>query len=91
MGSEMCIRDRDYYDPYVPVIRPTRKHTHWAEKESIAWDRETIGQYDLVLISTWHDCLNAGQLVEWASLIVDTRNAIKGLPKEILDTKTRKA
>ena len=28
-----------YYDPYVPVIRPTREHPQWAGIKSIAWDR----------------------------------------------------
>src|ERR1043165_8518015 len=31
-----------YYDPYVPVIRPTREHAHWAGTKSVEWDRTTI-------------------------------------------------
>ena len=31
-----------YYDPYVPVIRPTREHPHWAGTRSVSWDRETV-------------------------------------------------
>src|SRR5438067_2921165 len=27
----------EYYDPYVPVIRPTREHPQWAGKKSIEW------------------------------------------------------
>jgi UDP-N-acetyl-D-glucosamine dehydrogenase len=23
----------EYYDPYVPVIKPTREHSHWAGQE----------------------------------------------------------
>src|SRR5438034_3664696 len=26
-----------YYDPHVPVIRPTREHPHWAGTRSVAW------------------------------------------------------
>src|SRR6476620_7096246 len=33
----------DYYDPYVPVIKPTREHSRWAGKKSVTWDRESIG------------------------------------------------
>jgi hypothetical protein len=31
-----------YYDPYVPVIRPTREHPHWAGTPSVGWNRETV-------------------------------------------------
>ncbi len=69
-----------YHDPYVPVIRPTREHSEWAGIESIPWERETIATQDLVLISTAHGTTRWGDLVEWASLIVDTRNALEGYP-----------
>ena len=69
----------DYYDPHVPVIRPSREHSDWAGKESVTWEKETISGYDLVLISTWHDAIDAKQLADWASLIVDTRNAIENV------------
>jgi UDP-N-acetyl-D-glucosamine dehydrogenase len=66
----------EYYDPYVPVIRPTREHSHFAGKKSIAWDRTTIKKFDLVLIATNHSCVNYHELGEWAQCIVDTRNAM---------------
>ena len=65
-----------YYDPYVPVIKPTREHAHWAGTKSIEWDRKTIAAFDLVLISTNHDSVNYQELAEWADCIVDTRNAM---------------
>ena len=68
--------DVDYYDPHVPVIRPSREHSDWAGKRSVRWDERTVSSYDLVLISTWHDAIDVNQLAKWASLIVDTRNAI---------------
>ena len=66
----------DYYDPYVPVIRPTREHSHFAGKKSIEWDRTAIENFDLVLIATNHACVNYGELGDWAQCIVDTRNAM---------------
>ena len=69
-----------YYDPYVPVIRPTREHAQWAGTKSVAWDRETISGYDLVLISTNHACVNYQELADWAGCIVDTRNAMVKTP-----------
>ena len=69
-----------YYDPYVPVIRPTREHAHWAGTKSVSWDRDTFAGYDLVLIATNHACVNYQELAEWAPCIVDTRNAMAGVP-----------
>jgi UDP-N-acetyl-D-glucosamine dehydrogenase len=69
-----------YYDPFVPVIRPSREHSHWAGTKSVAWNARTIGSYDAVLISTAHANVNYKQLVKWAPLIVDTRNAVAGIP-----------
>ncbi|MCC9656510.1 nucleotide sugar dehydrogenase [Rhodopirellula halodulae] len=80
----------DYHDPYVPVIRPSREHSHWAGKPSVEWNQATIETYDLVLISTWHDSLNIEELATWSQQIVDTRNASATLPPE-LKTKVLKA
>jgi UDP-N-acetyl-D-glucosamine dehydrogenase len=69
----------DYYDPHVPVIRPTREHPHWAGTKSVEWKKEIIGSFDMVLISTAHRAVNYQQLADWAQGIVDTRNAMAGL------------
>jgi UDP-N-acetyl-D-glucosamine dehydrogenase len=66
----------EYHDPYVPVIRPTREHSHWAGKKSVKWNRATIESFDLVLIATNHSCVNYQELADWAKRIVDTRNAM---------------
>jgi UDP-N-acetyl-D-glucosamine dehydrogenase len=65
-----------YYDPHVPVIRPTREHSHWAGTRSVAWNRNTIAMFDLILISTAHSAVDYQQLADWAKCIVDTRNAM---------------
>jgi UDP-N-acetyl-D-glucosamine dehydrogenase len=67
-----------YHDPYVPVIKPTREHAHWAGMKSVEWTREAISGFDLVLIATNHACVNYQELAEWAPCIVDTRNAMAG-------------
>lgn len=69
-----------YHDPHVPVIRPGREHAHWAGRRSVPWTRESIGAFDLVLIATHHRAVNYAELAEWAACIVDTRNALAGLP-----------
>ena len=66
----------EYHDPYVPMIKPTREHSHWAGKKSVEWNRATIESFDLVLIATNHSCVNYQELADWAGCIVDTRNAM---------------
>jgi UDP-N-acetyl-D-glucosamine dehydrogenase len=68
-----------YYDPYVPVIKPTREHAHWAGTRSVAWNKETITAFDVVLVATNHACVNYQELANWTSCIVDTRNAMGGI------------
>jgi UDP-N-acetyl-D-glucosamine dehydrogenase len=60
--SERCA-ELEYYDPYLPVIKPTRQHPHWAGKKSVEWDRPTIESFDLVLIATNHSCVNYQDLL----------------------------
>ena len=65
-----------YYDPYVPVIRPTREHAHWAGIRSVNWDRPTLAGFDAAIIATNHQAVNYQELADWSPCIVDTRNAM---------------
>jgi UDP-N-acetyl-D-glucosamine dehydrogenase len=65
-----------FYDPYIPVIRPSREHGHWAGFKSVDWSKEVIESFDAILISTAHANIDYQQLGKWAKLIVDTRNAM---------------
>jgi UDP-N-acetyl-D-glucosamine dehydrogenase len=65
-----------YFDPHVPVIKPTRAHAHWAGTKSVKWNRKVISSFDLVLIATAHAAINFQQLADWSPLIVDTRNVM---------------
>ena len=65
-----------YYDPHVPVIKPTREHGHWTGLKSVAWNRKVISAFDVVVISTAHHAVNYQQLAAWAVCIVDSRNAM---------------
>ena len=71
--------DVSYYDPFVPVIKPTREHPQWAGTKSVPWDKATLSGFDLALISTKHSCVNYSELAQWVSCIVDTRNAMSGM------------
>ena len=68
-----------YHDPYVPVIKPTREHPHFAGIKSIVWDRATIAGFDAVVIATNHASVNYQELASSAQCIVDTRNAMAGI------------
>jgi UDP-N-acetyl-D-glucosamine dehydrogenase len=68
-----------YYDPHVPVIRPTREHGHWAGTASIPWNEECVGSYDAAVICTAHEAVNYQQLGQWSRCIVDTRNVMGGV------------
>ena len=72
-----------YHDPFIPLIRPSREHSHWAGTKSVAWNRKIIGSFDAAIISTAHTAVNYRQLAQWARLIVDTRNAMAGLPAKL--------
>ncbi|MES2706175.1 MAG: nucleotide sugar dehydrogenase [Verrucomicrobiota bacterium] len=69
-----------YYDPHIPVISPTREHAEYTGMKSIGWNQETVAGFDLVLISTAHARYNLTELAAWAPVIVDTRNAMAGIP-----------
>jgi UDP-N-acetyl-D-glucosamine dehydrogenase len=71
----------EYYDPYVPVIRPTREHPQWAGKKSIEWQERVIRGFDLVLIATNHSSVSYHELADWADCVVDTRNAMVAIPQ----------
>jgi UDP-N-acetyl-D-glucosamine dehydrogenase len=68
-----------YYDPYVPVIRMTREHSHWAGTRSISWNREAMQGFDIVIVATNHQAVNYQELADWTPCIVDTRNAMSGM------------
>ena len=72
--------DVAYFDPYIPVITPTREHAEWTGLKSVSWDRATISGFDAVLIATAHDSVNYKELGAWAPVIVDTRNVMRQVP-----------
>jgi len=75
-----------YYDPHIPMIRPSREHGHWAGRKSVSWARDVVSSFDLILISTHHKAVNYQELAKWADCIVDTRNAmaeVKSRPGQV--------
>lgn len=69
--------DVSYYDTFIPEVLPTREHAEWTGKKSIEWNKNTISEFDAVIISTNHSNINYQELADWCSCIIDTRNAMK--------------
>ena len=65
-----------YYDPHIPVIRPTREHANWTGTQSVAWTQSSIAGFDAVLVATHHKAVNYQELADWADCIIDSRNAM---------------
>ena len=65
----------DYYDPFVPEIKPTREYSDLAGRRCIDFTPAALKGYDAALICTDHDGVAYDTLVENAALVVDTRNA----------------
>jgi len=68
-----------YYDHYIPEIWETREHKEWAGLKTVAWNKETISNFDAVIISTNHSDINYQELADWNDVIIDTRNAMKNV------------
>lgn len=75
--------DVSYYDPFVPVIRPTREHGHWAGTPSVHWNKDSVSKFDAVVISTVHAQVDHSVLTNWGSVIIDTRNAITDFSSKV--------
>lgn len=64
-----------YHDPYFPVIGKGRKYDLQMKRASL----DHLEQYDCVLIVTDHSEYDYRRIVRESQLVVDTRNATKGM------------
>jgi UDP-N-acetyl-D-glucosamine dehydrogenase len=64
-----------YHDPYFPFIGKGRKY----DLQMKCATMENLGQYDCVLIVTDHSDYDYARIVQESQLVVDTRNATKGI------------
>ncbi len=76
-GAEVC-----YNDPYIPTVGKGRKYDLQMKSTTL----ENLGQYDCVLIVTDHSDYDYARIVRESQLVVDTRNATRGIrdPKVVL-------
>jgi UDP-N-acetyl-D-glucosamine dehydrogenase len=64
-----------YNDPYFPVLLKGRHYDLQMERASL----NNIGEYDCVAIITDHSDYDYPAIVREAQLVVDTRNATRGI------------
>ena len=64
-----------YHDPYFPFIGKGRKYN----LQMNCADLHNLGQYDCVVIVTDHSDYDYRRIVQEAQLVVDTRNATRGI------------
>ncbi len=74
--------EASYHDPYFPFIGKGRKY----DLQMKCAPLENLGQYDCVLIVTDHSDYDYAAIVRESQLVVDTRNATRGIqsPKIVL-------
>ena len=64
-----------FHDPYFPVIGKGRKY----DLQMTCADLKDVSQFDCVVIVTDHSDYDFGRIVQEAKLVVDTRNATRGI------------
>lgn len=64
-----------YHDPYFPTIGKGRKY----DLQMKCAELKDLGQYDCVLIVTDHSDYDYKRIVQESQLVVDTRNATRGI------------
>ena len=64
-----------YHDPYFPFIGKGRKYDLQMKRTEL----QQLGQYDCIVIVTDHSDYDYQKIVGEAQLVVDTRNATKGI------------
>ncbi len=71
----------DYNDPYVARTHKMRRYD--LKMSSVPLTEKSLKSYDCVVISTDHSSYNYGFIARHSRLIVDTRNAMKGVSGSI--------
>ena len=80
--SSNCCKKREpqvsYNDPYFPFVGRGRKY----DLQMKCAPLDNLGQYDCVLIVTDHSDYDYKKIVNEAKLVVDSRNATKGIKSD---------
>ena len=66
-----------FHDPHVAVLPPMRHYTVHAQPARL--DSQTLRESDFTIIVTHHDGIDWDLVVRHAPLVIDTRNATRGV------------
>jgi len=72
-GATVC-----YSDPHVPQLPRTRRYD-FSHLHSTQLNPATLKQCDCAVLVTDHSAFDIASIVEWSQLVIDTRNATKGI------------
>jgi len=72
-----------YNDPFVPRTSGHREYPD-LDLKSVPLTAAGLRRYDAVIIATDHSSYDYGGLVKNARLVIDTRNAVKGRPRNVI-------
>jgi len=70
-----------YNDPWIPKLHATRKYDFQMSSTPIT--PEVLAEMDAVVIVTDHSDYDFAEIVKHSNLIIDTRNATKGIKEEV--------
>jgi len=70
-----------YNDPWIPKLHATRKYDFQMSSTPIT--PEVLAEMDAVVIVTDHSGYDFAEIVKHSNLIIDTRNATKGIKEEV--------
>jgi UDP-N-acetyl-D-glucosamine dehydrogenase len=69
----------EYNDPYFPEVGQGRKYRLHMRSVELGEEMEALERFDCVLIATDHTAYDFAKVVERSRLVVDTRNATRGV------------
>jgi UDP-N-acetyl-D-glucosamine dehydrogenase len=70
-----------YNDPWIPKLQPTRKYDFQMSSTPIT--PEVLAEMDAMIIVTDHSDYDFAEIAKHSNLIIDTRNATKGIKEEV--------
>ena len=77
LGAEV-----DYNDPHVPATHKMRHHD--LQMTSVEFSPEKLAAYDCVVVATNHAAYDWAAVGKHAKLVVDTRNAMRGIKGNVV-------
>jgi UDP-N-acetyl-D-glucosamine dehydrogenase len=68
-----------YHDPHISKLPTLRHHPELTGRASRPLSREYLAEQDCVLVATDHSAFDWPWIVDQSKLVIDTRNATKGV------------